>query len=379
MSRLERYLCREFVPVFVLATLLYVALFLLQALLVRIPWLDTLPFSALGPWLVYQIPSILPKAFPLAIILAVLLVLGRIARDHELLAMQLGGQSLAQLLRPLVVLALLLVGLGLWMAEYIIPVANERTKLAWWDSVDGGGIALAFLSGQQIVVGDYTLHFSNYHKPSRALREVRLEAWTGPGRKRQLVCFASSATFETIRRSETSKAMLNLQGYACRTFDHSQLPLSSDESIRDFFVLEHIAKSEESTLSITLPLSKEQLIARNLEGGFDNPRPLSEFWREWRSGQEPSNRTPALELATRTAWPFASLVFLFLTAPLASSSTRSTGSSLGLALLISVAYQLIMATGQMLAHKGLIDPFLGPWLANLAFIVFGFWLLLRFR
>lgn len=379
MSHLERYLCREFVPVFVLAALLYVALFLLQALLIRIPWLDTLPFSALGPWLVFQIPSILPKAFPLAIILAILLVLGRMARDHELLAMQLGGCSLARLLRPLIAFALLLVGLGLWMAEYIIPISNERTKLAWWDSVDGGGIALAFLSGQEIRVGNYSLHFSSYHKPSQALRQVRLEAWTGPEQKLHQVCFAQSATLDTLRSSETPKALLILKGYACRTFDHNRLPLTSNEDIRNFLVHEHLAESEDSLFSITLPLSREQLIAHNIGGGFDDPRPLSVFFREWRTGQDPTNRIAAIELATRTAWPFASLVLLLLTAPLASSSTRSTGSALGLALLIAIAYQSTMALGQMIAQKGLIEPFLGPWLANITFGIFGFWVLRRPR
>lgn len=376
MSLLERYLGREFVSVFGLATGLYVFLFLVQALLVRVPWLDTLPLAAMGWWLLYQIPAVTLKAFPLAMLLAVLLVFGRLAREQELFAMQLAGLSLARLARPVLVFALLLVGLGLWMMETVIPAANERTKLAWWDQVNGGGIALAFLAGRQIEVGHFSLYFAGYDKATRELREVRLESWDA---KRQFLCFARGATLENLHNpaKPRQRGRLTLRGYTCRTFDHARLPLTSLEAIRDFISAETTGPGEASLLRIVLPESRDAVVAHNLEGGFDDPRPISTLWQQWLGGLAPANRLIGVELSTKIAWPFASLVLLLLSLPLAASSTRSTSSAMGLAFLLAAAYYLLFTFGQTLGQQGVVHPLLAPWIANLVFIALGVGLMQR--
>lgn len=380
MNLLERYLNREFVPVFLLATGLYVFFFLVQALLIRVPWLDTLPLGAMVGWLLYQVPGVALKAFPLAMMLAVLLVFGRMAREQELFAMQLAGLSLARVARSMVVFAALLVGLGLWMMEFVIPTANERTKLAWWDSVDGGGIAVAFLAGRQIEVGNFSLYFSGYHKATRELREVRLESWDGD--KRQFLCFARGATLENLQDPTKSaergaRGVLTLRGYSCRSFDHTRLPLASLEAIKEFITAETTGPDEASILRILLPYSRDTVVARNLEGGFEDPRAISTLWREWLEGIAPANRLIGVELSTKIAWPFASLVLLLLSLPLAASSTRSTSTAMGLAFLLAAAYYLLFTFGQTLGQEGLVHPLLAPWMANMVFIVLGAWLIRR--
>ncbi len=367
MSRLERYISRELVPVFVFSTALVVFVFLLQTLLFRGPWLSTLPISAMGAWLWYQVPMFVVRAFPLSMVLAVLLVFGRLARENELLATRMAGLSLARVARPVVIFAGLLVIVGLVLAEFVVPTANERTKVAWWDSVDGGGIALAFIAGRQIAVGDYQLYFSGFDRPSRELRDVRIEAWTGSKGRQQSLCFAQAATLETIE----GRGVLSLHGYACRTFDHTRLPLPPDAPISRFMTAETSAKDASKRLRIVLPQTRETVIGRNAEGGFEDARAISTLWNEWRDGREPANRDAGVELSTRTAWPFASLIVLLISIPLAASGARSTGAALGLALPVIAAYYLALTIGQVLARNGVLPALAGPWLANLLFLALG--------
>ena len=159
VKRLEWYVFREVVPNFLIGTSLYVALFLFQSLIARAQYLNALPATATTKWLMYQIPDFALRAFPLAIVFSVLLVFGRLAKDNELLASYAGGVSLSRITRSLLVLGTVLAFFGLFLAEYVTPIANEKVAVTWWDSVDGGGKALAFLAGKHIEAGKFQLFF----------------------------------------------------------------------------------------------------------------------------------------------------------------------------------------------------------------------------
>lgn len=122
-----------------IATLLSVALFTV-ALVLGTAMEDIMGLLAggqlTGSTFVYLllrlIPVVVPNALPLGILTAVLIVLGRMSANNEILAMKAAGVSLYRIVAPIALLAILGTGLAMVIALYYTPKAkrNYQTLLA---------------------------------------------------------------------------------------------------------------------------------------------------------------------------------------------------------------------------------------------------------
>ncbi|HEX2864065.1 MAG TPA: LptF/LptG family permease [Deinococcales bacterium] len=370
LTRLERYFSREVVPPFLIGVALYVCLFLVQSLLARGEYLANIPPAQAARWLAYQVPNFAVQSFPLATVFAVLIGFGRLARDRELLAARSGAIPVQRTLRPVIAGALLLVATALAMAEWVVPRANELTAVTWWDGVDGGGQALARVAGQDLSVGPYRLRFDAYDAASQTLRGVRVERWDG---RVVSLYFSSRASL----RTEDGRGVIELRGYEAYRLDTTGLKDAT--RVAQLLQFSTVAPDPESVLSIKLPQTRDAIIARNAGGGFDDTRSISALWNEYRAAKGPLARPAGVELATRTAVPFANLVILLLAIPLAASATRSAGMAFGLTFIVTIAYYAVLYAGRSVSLQGLLPPLVGPWLANLGFLAFGVWFMRRAR
>ena len=59
------------------------------------------------------------------------------------------------------------------------------------------------------------------------------------------------------------------------------------------------------------------------------------------------------------------------------SARGGRGVSVGLSLLAFVVYYSMLTSGEKLADRGFVDPWIGMWLPNIVLGVFGIWLLQR--
>jgi lipopolysaccharide export system permease protein len=80
----------------------------------------------------YQSAVLVPLALPLAILLSSLMTFGNLGESFELVAIKSAGISLLRFMRPLFFISLLICGVAFLFSNYIIPVANlkSRTLLA---------------------------------------------------------------------------------------------------------------------------------------------------------------------------------------------------------------------------------------------------------
>ena len=90
-------------------------------------------FSSTLALLFSLLPSIMVLTFPMSILLASLLVYGRMAQENELTALQAAGYSTLQLLKPVLLVGLILSLLLLWWHNRIAPKG-----LRLFDSVAAG-------------------------------------------------------------------------------------------------------------------------------------------------------------------------------------------------------------------------------------------------
>lgn len=80
----------------------------------------------------YQSASLVPLALPLAVLLSSLMTFGNLGESFELIAIKAAGISLLRFMRPLFIVTLFICGIAFLFSNYIIPVANlkSRTLLA---------------------------------------------------------------------------------------------------------------------------------------------------------------------------------------------------------------------------------------------------------
>ncbi len=76
----------------------------------------------------YQSAVLVMLALPLAILLSSLMTFGNLGESFELIAIKTSGISLLRFMRPLFIVSLLLSGLAFLFSNYIIPVANLKSR-----------------------------------------------------------------------------------------------------------------------------------------------------------------------------------------------------------------------------------------------------------
>jgi lipopolysaccharide export system permease protein len=83
--------------------------------------------------ILYLAPTLVPFALPLSVLLASIMMFGKIAESSELTAMKSGGNSLLKISHPILVLSLFISCLAFLFNNYVIPVANLKFQTLLMD------------------------------------------------------------------------------------------------------------------------------------------------------------------------------------------------------------------------------------------------------
>jgi len=86
-------------------------------------------------FIIYQSAVLVPLALPLAILLSSLMTFGNLGESFELVAIKSAGISLLRFMRPLFFVCILLAGVAFAFSNYVIPVANLKSRTLLTDIV----------------------------------------------------------------------------------------------------------------------------------------------------------------------------------------------------------------------------------------------------
>ena len=107
MGTLDRYVIRQVIPPFLLALVIFTFILEIPPIMENAERLIAkgVPWPTVGRILLTLLPSGLGIAIPVALLVGLLVGLGRLSGDRETVAMLACGVSLYRLLRPVVVLS----------------------------------------------------------------------------------------------------------------------------------------------------------------------------------------------------------------------------------------------------------------------------------
>lgn len=138
MRIIPRYVLRHFLPVFALATLGFVGIYLIVDFFERVDNMlaSNVPFREIYTYFMYKIPSILTQGMPMASLLSALIALGLLKRNRELIAMETAGINPTYYVAPIVFAAFVLALIHFSLAEFAARPLNPKIEAIWQVNVE---------------------------------------------------------------------------------------------------------------------------------------------------------------------------------------------------------------------------------------------------
>lgn len=291
---------------------------------------------------VCTLPGVLTFTVPMAVLVGVLIGLGRMSADSEVIALHALGIGLRRLLLPVSVLALA-TGAATLILTFRLGPAALRTFRSLETQLR------ATQASFQVQPRVFDERF-----PGKVLYVQDVEAagtrWNriflaeAAGKDRSRVTLAESAIVVTDR--DAGKVQFHLRNGSIHEFDASE---------PQRYALSTFGESD-------LPVAVADMPGRREPERSNAERSVMELlavagpgWREAR-----------VELHRRLAFPAACLVFALLGVPIGARPRRG-GRAAGfvVTLLLICGYYLLFVTGAGMARRGAVSPALGIWAANL--------------
>ena len=300
------------------------------------------------------IPNIFVFTIPMAVLIGVLLGLGRMSMDSEIIALTALGISRKRILWPVGVLAVIGAALTLLMTLWLAPLAIRTFR-----SIESDLITSQISFQVQPRVFDerfphMVLYINDVSASGTRWNGVFLAEAGGESGSR--ITLAESAI--VIAEPRLGKLELHLNGGSTHEF--------SREDAEHYSVTAFGRSDWPVEVSGMAP-------AKEREPG--NPeRSLGELWDDRGKGW----RDARVELHQRFAFPVACLVFALIAVPLGAQPRRG-GRAAGslLAVLVIASYYLLFIVGAGLARQGVVPPSVGMWIANIVLALTGVALLPR--
>lgn len=136
-KKLDKLIVKAFVGPFIATFFITLLVLIMQFFWL---WIDDFVGKGLGPGLIlefiwYQSAVLIPLALPLAVLLSSLMTFGNLGETYELVAIKSAGISLLRFMRPLFLVTILICGVAFLFSNYIIPVANLKSRTLLSDIV----------------------------------------------------------------------------------------------------------------------------------------------------------------------------------------------------------------------------------------------------
>jgi lipopolysaccharide export system permease protein len=353
MRRLHRYLLAEMVLPFGMALTLISFLLLMKQLLnlVDLVLKNGVPILTVLQLVGYIIPATFAITVPMSLLVAVLLALGRLSSDMELVALRAGGVSLARLYPPILGLGLVF-SLGmLAFNETALPRFNEAYKLLFYEVLSQrSDVALQ----EKIWVKEFEgmlVYVDSKDPETKELRGVTIIRPEQPGQSLQWI------------RARRGKLLSDPSGY--RVFldlYEGTLQMLGGARGEDLTTMDF----RYSRMDVDLGGALSQIRDTDRQPSEMTMRDIYHAAAAMAPG-DPRRGHYLTEMQKKAAIPFACLFFLLCGFPL-GTLTRRGGRMAGFVLAIALifVYYLLLSWGQTQGDDSMWPAWWAMWMPNTA-------------
>ena len=358
---LDRYMIKDLAPPFALVVCVLTFFLVIDRVyqLTDLVITKSVPFHFVLGLLLFMLPGVLALTVPMALLVSVLLVCGRLAGDLEVAALKASGVSPLRLFRPFLAFAVVVSGAVATLPLLIAPAAsgafqNQLFQILQTKATTGIKERTFTASFSQMV-----MYVDDISASQVALRGLLVSDERDPKLSRIIVA-REGRLFSDAKNRRVTMRFIDGSVSETDTGDARRFRLTAF-----------------SLYDLNLPLDNPQRAAERIE------KPEKEMsvqaLRETIADLKPQGQivTPfEVELHKRFSLPVAPLVFILVGFPLGIRTQRGGRAlALGLSLGVVVLYYVIHTFLEGLALRGRIPAGVAMWLPNAIFGAIGLGLL----
>jgi LPS export ABC transporter permease LptF/LPS export ABC transporter permease LptG len=358
---LDRYVIKELGPPFAIGVGVFTFFLVIDRIfqLTDLVITKNVPFALVVPLLAYMLPGFLALTLPMALLVAVLLVGGRLAADLEVAALKASGVSPLRLFRPFLAVGIVVTLLIAWLTLVVGPWSSgafQRQLFLILQSRASTGIKERTFSA---TFSQFVIYVDEMSASQVRLKGLLVSDERNPEQSRIIVAREGRLLSDEATRRIT-----------LRFLDGSIS--ESDIADRRRFRQTHF-----SLYDMTLPVDSP-IAAVSREEKPEKQMPVGQLLSEGARlrGEGQPSAPYYVELHKRFALPVAALVFTLVGFPLGIRSHRGgRAAALALSFGIVVGYYILYNSMEGFALRGRLPAGIAVWIPNAILALLGVFLL----
>jgi len=372
---LDRMVIRSVVTPSVLAFVIYTFLLMMRSIfsLMDQVFVRGLPFADAIKIIIATVPHVVVLTIPMSYLFGVLLAVGRMNGDNEIVALQAGGISSLRLLRPVMLMALLLTVFNGYLFLQVIPESSQKlreVKTEMFTSARNIGRI-----EPQVFYEDFPnllLYVKDVDQESGTWLDVMVydtsdvaeERLTLARRGRVVVAPEVKDSKTESTAADSNEPWLLLEDVVTHQFLRDK-PATYRVNANQSQLIK-VTSSESATVTYRRAArerSTVELVSFLRYGSFSDETTARETNPE---KIRTDRRLAELELHRRMAIPAACITFALLALPLGvGTGSGAKGRGFVLSIVVILVYYVASNNGELLAMKGKVPPWLGMWFPNI--------------
>lgn len=345
MTLLNRYLTLEILKKFVFVLAAVVVIFIAVDFIEKIDdFMDAgLSTARILQYFEYKTPFIVAQITPVGILLAVLIVLGVMNRNNEIVALRAGGISVYYILRPIVTLGFIVGVCLFFLSEVIVPITVAKANRIWTEEVRKNALVTSkrkniWSRGKRAIY-----HIKYYEPEKRTVHGVTLNYF--------------DKDFNLLRRVDARTGVYKDGKWF---FQH----IMAQERTPNGDYRTTLFDEGEERLDLT-PEDLKEGVKKSEEMSFTG---LLDYVREVEADGYDATRY-RVDLHKKIAFPFICIIMSALGTSIAirRKSKENLSVSIATGLLIIFTYWVLFSFCLSLGKGEMLPPFIAAWAVNLIF------------
>jgi lipopolysaccharide export system permease protein len=350
---LDRYILKELIKPFTAGVAAFIVIMLSNTLFLYAEMIikSGIPTRAVLALLLYNLPAIIVVTFPVGYLFSTLLVLGRLSKDSEIVALRSCGVSFTRVITPILLIALGISYLGFLINEKVVPKSNHQSVLIARDMLTNQKLPpikerLFTKAGND----ERYIYVEKVNREKGVLEDVFVFDNTKPG-------YPQVINAETANRDKEKFILHNglLRKYGKEGFVNYEAKFRTMEI--------------EFNIGNNTIFSDQKSIQEQSSG--EAAKQLSEF-----RNRGIDTRAMEVDYHLKFSLPLATFFVALIAAPIGIKFARM-GTYFGVAISIALVFvwYVTYTIGRSLGGTGALQPLLAAWIQNIAFGVIGLFLL----
>lgn len=296
--------------------------------------------------LLYRIPSLAVQTFPLAVLFATLVSMGRLVKDNEFTALRMGGMSFFRIIMPFLFVAGLVAGFTYYLNEEIAPWATHQSQ-----NIVREVILQETLPGVEERVffrgpGDRFFYVGEINTQKGTLEQIMVYELKGDKELPRIITASEGRFYDDIWYINQGIAIdFDEDGYPSFQVAFDQYELNVGQRMDSFFGRQRTPQE----------MSRSEL--------------MSEIQLFSRSGLNVNSLL--VDYHIKLAIPISAFIFVIIGAPLSVNFGRGRGLSIILSIVLIFGYYIILSFSRSMGRNDILPPLMAAWLPNMIFLLIG--------